>query len=104
MPFALFFLAEYSNMLLMGGVTSVLFIGGWLPPSVLFSYFYILGTFWFAVKITIVAAFFCAVRAVLPRYRYDQLMMLGWKDFLPVVLGFIILVSSILISFNLLVE
>jgi NADH-quinone oxidoreductase subunit H len=102
MPFALFFLAEYSNMLLMGAVTSVLFIGGWLAPINIF--LFIPGAFWLAVKISTIAAMFCAVRAVLPRYRYDQLMMLGWKGFLPVVLGTLILVSSILISFNFLIE
>lgn len=104
MPFALFFLAEYSNMLLMGAVTSVLFIGGWLAPHTIFTFLFIPGSFWLAIKISIIAAMFCAVRAVLPRYRYDQLMMLGWKGFLPVVIGFIILVSSILISFNFLIE
>jgi NADH-quinone oxidoreductase subunit H len=102
MPFALFFLAEYSNMLLMGAVTSIFFLGGWLAPTFLLSF--IPGTFWLACKITIIAVLFCAVRAILPRYRYDQLMMLGWKGFLPIVLGFLLLVSSILISFNILIE
>jgi NADH-quinone oxidoreductase subunit H len=104
MPFALFFLAEYSNMLLMGAVTSILFIGGWLAPCILPPFCFIPGSFWLAIKISIIAAMFCAVRAVLPRYRYDQLMMLGWKGFLPVVLGILILVSSILISFNFLIH
>jgi NADH-quinone oxidoreductase subunit H len=103
MPFALFFLAEYSNMLLMGAVTSTLFIGGWLAPNILLSFLFIPGAFWLAIKISIIAVMFCAVRAVLPRYRYDQLMMLGWKGFLPVVLGILILVSSILMSFNFLI-
>lgn len=104
MPFALFFLAEYSNMLLMGAVTSILFMGGWLPPLNILVFLGLPGSFWLAVKISIIAAMFCAVRAVLPRYRYDQLMMLGWKGFLPLVLGFLVLVSSTLISFNFLIN
>lgn len=104
MPFALFFLAEYSNMLLMGAVTSVFFLGGWLPPLYLLSFLYLPGSFWLAIKISLIAAMFCAVRAVLPRYRYDQLMMLGWKAFLPLVIGILIAVSSTLISFNFLIE
>lgn len=104
MPFALFFLAEYSNMLLMGAVTSVLFMGGWLPPLYILTFLGLPGSFWLALKISVIAVMFCAVRAVLPRYRYDQLMMLGWKGFLPLVLGFLVMVSSSLISFNFLVE
>jgi NADH-quinone oxidoreductase subunit H len=64
-------------MLLMGAVTSTLFIGGWLAPNILLSFLFIPGAFWLAIKISIIAVMFCAVRAVLPRYRYDQLMMLG---------------------------
>ena len=104
MPFALFFLAEYSNMLLMGAVTAVFFIGGWLSPLYILSFFYLPDSLWIALKISLIAGLFCAVRAVLPRYRYDQLMSLGWKGFLPVVLGFLITVASLLISFNFLVE
>jgi NADH-quinone oxidoreductase subunit H len=104
MPFALFFLAEYSNMLLMGALTSVFFFGGWLSPSYIISVFCLPDSLWFALKISIIAVMFCAVRAVLPRYRYDQLMVLGWKGFLPFVLGFLILVSSTLMSFNILVD
>jgi NADH-quinone oxidoreductase subunit H len=88
----------------MGAVTSILFVGGWLAPHSLLTFLFVPGTFWLAIKISLIAGMFCAVRAVLPRYRYDQLMMLGWKGFLPIVLGFIILSSSILISFNFLIE
>lgn len=104
MPFALFFLAEYSNMLLMGAVTSIFFFGGWLPPLYFVPFVYLPSSLWFGLKITLIAIMFCAVRAVLPRYRYDQLMLLGWKGFLPCVLGFLLIVSSALISFNFLVE
>lgn len=100
MTFALFFLAEYSNMLLMSSFAAILFLGGWLPffniiPLSLFP-----GSFWFSLKITLGVIFFIVTRATLPRYRYDQLMQLGWKSFLPLSLSFLILTSSILISFN----
>ena len=100
MTFALFFLAEYSNMLLMSSFAAILFLGGWLPifnviPLSLFP-----GSFWFSLKITLGVVFFIVTRATLPRYRYDQLMQLGWKSFLPLSLSFLILTSSILISFN----
>lgn len=103
MPFALFFLAEYSNMLLMSGVVSILFFGGWLVPLTVLKLLCLSGSFWFALKISFMASWFCAVRAVLPRFRYDHLMGLGWKSFLPLVLGSFVLVASILISFNILV-
>jgi NADH-quinone oxidoreductase subunit H len=100
MTFALFFLAEYSNMLLMSSFAAILFLGGWLPifnviPLSLFP-----GSFWFSLKIALGVVFFIVTRATLPRYRYDQLMQLGWKSFLPLSLSFLILTSSILISFN----
>lgn len=100
MTFALFFLAEYSNMLLMSSFASVLFLGGWLPLFNIFPLYLFPGSFWFSLKISIGAIFFIITRAALPRYRYDQLMQLGWKSFLPLSLSFIILTSSILISFN----
>jgi NADH-quinone oxidoreductase subunit H len=100
MTFALFFLAEYSNMLLMSSFASILFLGGWLPIFNLFPLYLLPGSFWFSLKICLGVVFFIFTRATLPRYRYDQLMQLGWKSFLPLSLGYIILTSSILISFN----
>jgi NADH-quinone oxidoreductase subunit H len=100
MTFALFFLAEYSNMLLMSSFSAILFLGGWLPPFNLVPLSFLPGSFWLSLKITIGVIFFIVTRATLPRYRYDQLMQLGWKSFLPLSLSFIILTSSILISFN----
>lgn len=100
MTFALFFLAEYSNMLLMSSFAAILFLGGWLPPFDIFPLYLFPGSFWFSLKISMGVVFFIVTRATLPRYRYDQLMQLGWKSFLPLSLSFIILTSSILISFN----
>jgi NADH-quinone oxidoreductase subunit H len=102
MSFALFFLSEYSNMLLMSTLNAILFLGGWLPPINIFIFALIPGTFWLSFKICIGVIFFIVTRATLPRYRYDQLMELGWKCFLPLSLGFFILNVGILISFNLL--
>merc|ERR1712230_124805 len=84
--FALFFLGEYSNILLMGAVISILFLGGWLP-------FY---------GFSIIPFFFLVVRGILPRYRYDQLMDIGWKVFIPITLGWLVFISGILISFEML--
>jgi len=98
MGFALFFLGEYANIILMCAITSILFLGGWLSP---FSFlFFIPGPVWFALKIVFLAFIFVIVRGVLPRYRFDQLMSLGWKVFVPLTLGWTIFVSGILISFN----
>ena len=100
MTFALFFLAEYSNMLLMSSFAAVLFLGGWLPLFNILPFTLLPGSFWLSLKISIGALFFIVTRATLPRYRYDQLMQLGWKSFLPLSIGYVILTSSILISFN----
>ena len=100
MTFALFFLAEYSNMLLMSSFAAILFLGGWLPIFNVFPLYMLPGSLWFSLKIALGVVFFIVTRATLPRYRYDQLMQLGWKSFLPLSLGYIILTSSILISFN----
>jgi len=100
MGFALFSLGEYSNMLMMSAITIVLFFGGWLSPF--FFLDFIPGNFWFGIKICVFVVLFVWIRAALPRYRYDQLMALGWKIFLPVSLGYLFLTISVLISFNLL--
>lgn len=96
--FALFFLGEYSNMLLMSGLTVILFFGGWLPPFDWLAF--IPNSIWFGLKLCIFVIAFIWMRAALPRYRYDQLMQLGWKVFLPVSLGYLILTFSILLTFN----
>lgn len=100
MTFALFFLAEYSNMLLMSSFAAILFLGGWLPVLNGFPFFILPGSFWFSLKITLGVVFFIVTRATLPRYRYDQLMQLGWKSFLPLSLGYLLFTSGLLISFN----
>jgi NADH-quinone oxidoreductase subunit H len=100
MTFALFFLAEYSNMLLMSTFSSILFLGGWLPIFNIFPLSIFPGSFWLSLKIALGVVFFILTRATLPRYRYDQLMQLGWKSFLPLSLSFMLLTSSILICFN----
>jgi len=94
--FAMFFLGEYSNMLLMSTIIVLLFLGGWLPVV---SYFAFLSAhFHFSVKTIIVAFLFILVRAALPRYRYDQLMDLGWKTYLPFSLAFLIFIVGLLVS------
>ena len=96
--FALFFLGEYGNMLLMSSLTVILFFGGWLPPFEFLNF--LPGSFWFAIKICFFVVAFIWIRATLPRYRYDQLMHLGWKIFLPLSLGYLVFTFSILFSFN----
>jgi len=100
MTFALFFLGEYSNMLLMCALSSILFLGGWLPPLDIFPLTIVPGSIWFSLKVAVGAVFFILTRAALPRYRYDQLMHLGWKCFLPLAIGYLMFTVGILISFN----
>ena len=100
MGFALFFLGEYANMLVMSALTAILFLGGWLPFFSFFPFTLIPGSVWFALKIGFFVILFVVMRACLPRFRYDQLMSLGWKVFLPFSLGWLIFTASILISFN----
>jgi NADH-quinone oxidoreductase subunit H len=92
-PFAMFFLGEYLNMMLMGGIMSILFFGGWHAPIPALDF--IPGVFWFAIKISFFMFVFFWVRATFPRYRYDQLMRLGWKVFLPLSLFWVVLVAGI---------
>ncbi|NBX73578.1 MAG: NADH-quinone oxidoreductase subunit NuoH [Alphaproteobacteria bacterium] len=92
MSFALFFLGEYANMILLSAMTSILFLGGWLPPHD--SVAFVPGFIWFALKIAAVLFVFLWVRAALPRYRYDQLMRIGWKFFLPVSLVWVVVVAA----------
>jgi NADH-quinone oxidoreductase subunit H len=100
MGFALFFLGEYANMIVMSSLCSLFFLGGWLPPFNIAILYWIPGVFWFGLKISLFLFFFIWVRAAFPRYRYDQLMRLGWKVLLPLSLAWVILVSGILISFD----
>lgn len=100
MTFALFFLGEYANMLLMSTFSSLLFLGGWLPVINIFPLNILPGSFWLSVKIIFGVLFFILTRAALPRYRYDQLMHIGWKSFLPLSIGYLLFTTSLLISFN----
>lgn len=100
MGFALFFLGEYANMILMSSLCSILFLGGWLPPFDFILFHWIPGGFWFALKICFFLFCFIWIRAAFPRYRYDQLMTLGWKVFLPLSLAWVIFVAGVLVAFN----
>jgi NADH-quinone oxidoreductase subunit H len=97
MSFALFFLGEYANMILMSAMTTILFLGGWLGP---FSILPQLGVIWFILKICFVLFFFLWTRATFPRYRYDQLMRLGWKVFLPLSLLWLVVTAGALMAFG----
>jgi NADH-quinone oxidoreductase subunit H len=101
MPFVLFLFGEYINILLMCAMTTILFLGGWLPPIDVYPLNAIPGFVWFILKVTLVFYMFAMVKAFVPRYRYDQLMRLGWKVFLPLSLLAVILTSSILFFFKL---
>ncbi len=94
MSFALFFLGEYANMILMAGMTTILFMGGWLPPLDIPLLTAIPGIVWFVLKIIFILFCFIWVRATFPRYRYDQLMRLGWKVFLPLSLVMVIVTAA----------
>ena len=98
MGFALFFLGEYGNMLLMSGLTTILFFGGWLAPFTFLSF--IPGSIWFGIKLCFFVIVFIWVRAAFPRYRYDQLMAIGWKLFLPLSIGYLVFIFSVLLTFN----
>jgi NADH-quinone oxidoreductase subunit H len=100
MAFALFFLGEYANMILMSATTAVFFLGGWLPPFGLWPLTLIPGPFWLILKICLVLFIFVWARATLPRYRYDQLMRLGWKVFLPLSLAWLVLTAGVLVAFD----
>ncbi len=100
MSFALFFLGEYANMILMSSMTVILFLGGWLPPFEVWPFDLIPGPLWFILKIILVLFLFLWVRATTPRYRYDQLMRLGWKIFLPFSLIYVVLTAGYLLVSN----
>jgi NADH-quinone oxidoreductase subunit H len=97
MSFALFFLGEYANMILMSTVTSILFLGGWLAP---FGWTFLPGPIWLILKVCLMLFFIIWARAPFPRYRYDQLMRLGWKVFLPISLAYLVIVAGVLVGFG----
>jgi len=102
MMYAMFWLGEYANILLMCALGSILFLGGWLSPIDLYPFNLIPGPIWLVFKILFLFIFFALVKAIVPRYRYDQLMRLGWKIFLPLSLIYVVLTASYLFYFNLL--
>ena len=100
MTFGLFFLGEYANMILMSGMATTLFLGGWLPIIDIPPFNWIPGVFWFLLKTSFLLFGFLWVRATFPRYRYDQLMRLGWKIFLPFTLFWVVLTAGVLVAFD----
>jgi NADH-quinone oxidoreductase subunit H len=96
MTFGLFFLGEYANMILLSALGAVLFLGGWMSPLPFAPFTYVPGVVWFALKIAFLLFVFSWTKGTLPRYRYDQLMRLGWKVFLPVSLGWVVLTAAVL--------
>jgi NADH-quinone oxidoreductase subunit H len=100
MSFGLFFLGEYANMILMSAMTSILFLGGWLPPFAIAPFTWVPGPIWMILKICFVLFVFIWVRGTFPRYRYDQLMRLGWKVFLPFSLFWLVLTAGVLMAFG----
>jgi NADH-quinone oxidoreductase subunit H len=97
LTFAMFFLGEYANMILVSAMMAIFFMGGYLPPFGIESLEFVPGIIWFMLKIGFLLFIFLWIRATLPRYRYDQLMRIGWKFFLPLTLFWVVLVSSVLI-------
>ena len=102
MMYAMFWLGEYANILLMCAMGSILFLGGWLSPIDMYPFNFIPGAIWLILKILLLFFLFALVKATVPRYRYDQLMRLGWKIFLPLSLTWVVLTASYLFYFNLL--
>ena len=102
MMYAMFWLGEYANILLMCALGSILFLGGWLSPLDFYPFNLIPGAIWLILKILLLFILFALVKAIVPRYRYDQLMRLGWKIFLPLSLTYVVITASYLFYFNLL--
>ncbi len=100
MGFALFFLGEYANMIVMSALCTIFFLGGWYPPFDFFFLHWIPPMFWFGIKIAFFLFLFIWIRAAFPRYRYDQLMRLGWKVYLPQSLAWVVFVAAILLAFD----
>jgi len=102
MMYAMFWLGEYANILLMCSMGSILFLGGWLSPIDIYPFTLVPAPLWLILKILLLFILFSLVKAIVPRYRYDQLMKLGWKIFLPLSLTWVVLTASYLFYFNLL--
>ena len=102
MMYAMFWLGEYANILLMCSMGSILFLGGWLSPIDLYPFTLVPAPLWLILKILLLFILFALVKAIVPRYRYDQLMKLGWKIFLPLSLSWVVLTASYLLYFDLL--
>ena len=102
MMYAMFWLGEYANILLMCAMGSILFLGGWMSPIEIYPFTLVPGAIWLILKILLLFILFALVKAIVPRYRYDQLMRLGWKIFLPLSLTYVVLTASYLFYFNLL--
>ena len=100
-PYLLFMIGEYLNIVLMCGLLAILFMGGWLPPVDIAPFTWVPGIIWFALKLAFFFFLFAMVKAIVPRYRYDQLMRLGWKIFLPMSLFYVALVAGVLVAFDL---
>jgi NADH-quinone oxidoreductase subunit H len=100
MAFGLFFLGEYANMILLSAMGAVLFLGGWHPPLDFAPFTWVPGVVWFALKIAFLLFVFSWTKGTLPRYRYDQLMRLGWKVFLPISLFWVVLTAGVLVAFG----
>lgn len=100
MGFALFFLGEYANMIVMSSLCAIFFLGGWLPPLDVALFHWVPGMVWFGLKVVLFLFLFLWVRAAFPRYRYDQLMRLGWKVFLPLSLAWVVFVAGLLFAFD----
>ena len=99
-PYMLFMLGEYIAILLMCALTTILFLGGWLPPFDFAPFTWLPGVFWFVLKLSMVFFMFAMVKAFVPRYRYDQLMRLGWKVFLPFTLFWVVATAGVLVAFD----
>jgi NADH-quinone oxidoreductase subunit H len=102
MMYAMFWLGEYANILLMCAMGAILFLGGWMSPIDIYPFTLVPGAIWLILKILFLFILFALVKAIVPRYRYDQLMRLGWKVFLPLSLTWVVLTASYLLYFNLL--
>ena len=100
-PYLLLMLGEYLNIVLMCAMTTILFLGGWLPPFDVAPFTWVPEIIWFVLKILVIFFFFAMVKAFVPRYRYDQLMRLGWKVFLPFSLVWVVLTAGVLVAFDL---